>query len=126
MIRTITGKHLPAWKHNWIDQNNVVVGYSDGQQCCERFGWGVYDPETRKEVSDDPDDLPYHFGEECDYDKFNKEDADECEDINQVELLPDDGVSRILVLEFYNCHNGYYYHDFSIGKMKSEVNHEAH
>lgn len=119
MIKALTNKRVWQSKTNWIDQNNIVVGYDSCQQCCEIFGWGVYNLETREKVSDDPDGLPYHFGEECDYETFEPDaDRDSCVDIDQIELLPDDGRSPVLVLEFFNCHNGYYAHDFSVGKMK--------
>lgn len=49
------------WKKNWIDQNNVVFGFSDQASCCESWGWGVYDPDTKQKIADSPDGMPYHF-----------------------------------------------------------------
>ena len=49
MIQDIGNKITKNYdKHNWIDQNNVVFGYDDDQQCCEHWGWGVFDPQTGK------------------------------------------------------------------------------
>lgn len=118
MIRELTNKKVWEWKSNWIDQNNVVVGYDDSQQCCEQFGWGVYDKDTRVWVADDPSGMPYHFGSVCDYDQFVLLDPYESPDLDQIELLPDDGKSPVLVFEFHNCHNGYYHHDFSVKRME--------
>ena len=60
MIHEVKIAHC-EWKRNWIDQNKVVFGYSDVQDCCESWGWGVYDPETKERVADSPDGMPYHF-----------------------------------------------------------------
>lgn len=116
MIKELTNKKVWVYKSNWIDQNNVVVGYDDEQRCCENFGWGVYDKKSRVWVADDPSGMPYHFGAVCDHEPFVNLDyyLHENTDIDQIELLPDDGKSPVLVFEFYNCHNGYYYHEFKI------------
>lgn len=118
MITELTNKKIWQYKCNWIDQNNVVVGYDYIRQCCEVFGWGVYDKETRVRVADDPCGMPYHFGAVCDYEQFEPQEFYEEPDLDQIELLPDDGKSPVLVFEFYNCHNGYYHHEFSVQKIE--------
>lgn len=136
MIRTIELKWAGG-KHNWIDQNNVVFGYDDVQDCCEAWGWGVYDPETRELVAAEPDGLPYHFDfengtrelaikwgdkkpkEELPYGFENTEYIDVINAV-QVALLPDDGEARRLIFQCYVDHNGYYYHSFSLDKKSKE------
>lgn len=123
MIQDIGNKFtLDNGKRNWIDQNNVVFGYDDYQQCCESWGWGVYDPETGEKVAEDPSGLPYHF----DFEAGAR--ADEArifsdvrpEDTVQVTLVHDEDPTKRLIFECFNCHNGYYYHDFSFEKLKKE------
>ena len=129
MIKQICMKH--EWwdsKRNWIDHNNVVFGYSDDRQCCEHFGWAVYDPKTRQKVADDIDEMPYHFDFAKGVREISSEDRpffleyegdgvlDSHNNIIQIDLLPDDENDPMLVFECFNCHNGYYYHDFSLKK----------
>lgn len=118
------------WKRNWIDQNKVVFGYGDTQNCCECWGWGVYDPDTKEKVAESPDGMPYHFDFEggaktdcfyaeerfCERYAFSDEWVDQL-DCVRVRLLPDDGTDgKPLVFEAYTDHNGYYLHDFSFEK----------
>ena len=132
MIREIVIPHL-EWKKNWIDQNKVVFGYDDTQDCCEEWGWGVYDPETKEKVAESPDGLPYHFDFEggAKTAQFNAEEelgnrfafrdawVDQL-DCVRVRLLPDEGAGgKPLVFEAYTDHNGFYLHDFSFEKEKN-------
>ena len=126
MIRDIGNKiTLDNDKHNWIDQNNVVFGYDDDRKCCEYWGWGVYDRDTGEKVADDPNELPYHFdfsrrakvGTGRCIRKYTEEDTD---DIVQVTLVHDYDPRKELIFECFNCHNGYYYHDFSFKRIEEE------
>lgn len=121
MIKEIEIKN--SCKKNWLDDNGVLIGYDDNQQCCEDFEWGVYEKDSGKFIAETPNGLPYHFARQADeeperhYCKDAKENTvDECNDYVLVDLLPDndsDG-KPILVFEFHNCHNGYYSHDFEM------------
>lgn len=123
MIRDIGNKIIRSYdKFNWIDQNNVVFGYDAFQQCCEHFGWGVYDPETGQKVAEDPAGLPFHF----DFEAGARENEarifseDSPEDTVQVTLVHDDDPEKKLIFECFNCHNGYYYHNFSFMQIEEE------
>ena len=59
MIKYIQVKN--SYKANWLDDQGVLVGFDAFQQCCEEFGYRVYEKENGKPVFDDPDGLPYHF-----------------------------------------------------------------
>ena len=106
----------------WIDQHNVVFGYDAYQQCCETWGWGVYDPKTGKKVADEPNGLPYHF----DFEAGAREDearifSDEHpEDTVQVTLVHDEDPKKTLIFECFNDQNGWYYHDFSFKRLEEE------
>ena len=137
MITEIKNSLTEAFrKRNWIDQNNVVFGYDDTQDCCEGWGWGVWNPKTKERVADSPDGLPYHFdldagATEIEFtDSMPKREygnllygADETYldhlDVVRVNLLPDkDGGGEPLVFEAYTSHNGYYLHGFDFCKKK--------
>ena len=126
MIKYIPVKNSD--KVNWLDDQGVLVGFDNYQQCCEDFGFGVYDKESGKHVRDDPDGLPYHFAktyetttDEKNIDEMNSKKNiersywyDGATDLFQVEMFPDDGNGPVLVFECFNNHNGYYYHDFEM------------
>ena len=122
MIREIEIKN--SMKKNWLDDRGILVGYDAEQQCCEDFGWGVYEKESGRKVASTPNGMPYHFARYADeepqrhYVEGARESTeDECNDYVLVYLLPDDEADKekpILVFEFYNCHNGYYSHDFEM------------
>lgn len=126
MIKYVQVKN--SYKVNQLDDQGVLVGWDDFQGCCEEFGCGVYDKESGKLVSDDPDGLPYHFAksyktttDEKNTDEMNSKKNIERSywdnreaDLFQVEMFPDDGKGPVLVFECFNRHNGYYFHDFEM------------
>jgi len=96
-------------KYNFVDANNVFVGYDSEQNCCESAGWYIsYSPAANAiEVSESVavDLEPYSF-----YPDYFREDAEGESSIAEFKLkaagLPD------LYLILYNAHNGYYGHGF--------------
>lgn len=124
MIKYIQVKN--SYKANWLDDQGVLVGFDTCQQCCEEFGYRVYDKKSGKPVFDDPDGLLYHFAKtyETNTDETNTDEknskikraycGDPLIDLFQVEMFPDDGKGPVLVFECFNNHNGYYYHDFDM------------
>ena len=125
MIQDIGNKITSDYdKRNWIDQNNVVFGYDDHQQCCEYWGWGVYDPKTGEKVAEDPNGLPYHFDFEAGANesplRIYTDECDVSNDFVQVVLVSDDDSKKKLIFECFNCHNGYYYHDFSFKRIEDK------
>ena len=112
--------HSPTtWseKWNWVDENNVVLGFDAGQCCCEIFGSYYHtDPkkprETAIELSDD--DLEgYRFDPEF-HESGNLDDLEEGGSFT-VKLVDSTGASHQpdVYLTIYNGHNGYYSHGFS-------------
>ena len=123
MIQDIGNKITKDYgKQNWIDQNNVVFGYDDYKKCCEHWGWGVYDPETGKKVAEDPAGLPYHFDFEAGADAYPLRIYTDEATTNEVQvtLVHDDDPKKKLIFECFNCHNGYYFHDFSFKRIEEE------
>jgi hypothetical protein len=97
-------------KVNFVDKNNLFVGYDMHQNCCEDAGWFI-----SSQKSENPDET----GLEGDFEGYVF-DRDFIE-IVYAPRLDDGGMVRFkltkpespdLYLHLYNVHNGYYSHGF--------------
>lgn len=105
-------------KLNFVDINNVVVGFDNEGQCCEHFGYYyVYDERQKHNVQYDGSDYitddmlaDYNF------------DPSYCKEINDEygeEMVVQFRLTSCLMhsdiyLRLYNHHNGYYSHGFNM------------
>lgn len=119
----IFNKEPEHWskKVNFVDENNVVLGYDMGQSCCEHADWFIADKPTLN-IPDREKDRPGEIdlpGWNFDTAFFQevKEIKDSPEDWNKL----DSGgmvIFRIVkgdeekFIHLFNCHNGYYSHGF--------------
>jgi hypothetical protein len=103
---------------NFVDDNNVLVGYDMDADCCEDFGWYFEFPDGSRS---DPDE------ENIDLDGFQF-DPKFCE-LRQVPKSQEGGGEAIfkltkgdkeIKLVLFNYHNGYYSHGFEM-KVDGEV-----
>jgi len=114
-------KIFERWdKVNFVDENNVFLGYDLAQSCCEHAGWFIADEPTNiivEREEDKPSKKNPEIITELNGWVFDKE------YFKQINKIPEEGsiaVFRIfnsdLGLEFFvhlfNCHNGYYSHGF--------------
>ena len=120
-MKIFNNKNTPdSWndKINFVDQNNIALGYDMGQGCCEHADWFITDSPTNKcmDRSDDIKKLneelePYYF--DMDYFKeFSDKDNAEFDEGGMVVFRITDGKNEKFV-HLYNCHNGYYGHGFN-------------
>lgn len=113
-------------KINFVDDNNVFVGYGDHPQCCEQFGWFITD--SIKEHVDDGADMP-----EENFDGWNFDTQFKPEQLEGGADPSCDKSGGILVfrmvrgtsekfLHIYNFHNGCYSHgwEHNLGGEKDE------
>ena len=114
-------------KVNFIDSNNVVVGYDMAQNCCEHFGWKItYDLAGEFALLADDSEAKQVVLEGLYFDteffEQREEDSkypDNCRSvcifkINRKKQEP-------VYLHLYNDHNGYYSHGFTFSiPVKSE------
>lgn len=123
-------------KVNFIDENNVVLGYDMAQDCCEEASWfiseypevGCCNPVDRvaSEYSFTEDEInevltSYIF--DVDYfQKHNWHDLDEGGAVS-FKLKSTEG-KQDLYLYIYNSHNGFYGHGFSF-RESNEFLHEG-
>jgi hypothetical protein len=107
-------------KVNFVDENNVFVGFDYSSQCCENFGWHIDEPsgktildecqsieEVNKALEDwvfDPTYFKEDREEKSMYDEKNKA---------IFRLVKED---QELFLYLFNNHNGYYSHGFKMFK----------
>ena len=99
------------YKINFVDNNNVVLGYDYEYICCENFYYYITDEEPS--VIDDNNGIDININDDnLVFDtKYNKE------------LYNDDTVATVfkviggdkdLYIVLANSHNGYYYHGFDL------------
>jgi hypothetical protein len=109
-------------KVNFVDVNNVVLGYDMGQSCCEHADWFIADKPTeaildRKNTPDGtPEEMPGWVFDPA-YRKDVKDIREAGSEWNQLDeggmvifRIVKDGAEKFIHL--FNCHNGYYGHGF--------------
>ena len=108
------------YKINFVDDNNVFVGFDNYQSCCEHFGW-MLSRELPNHLSDgqieiEPDNFQFDtefFREEIPC----KQDMD-CGGVAVFRLVKGD---EEIFLTLWNAHNGYYGHGFSMECGKEQL-----
>ena len=103
-------------KINFIDKNDVFVGYDLSQNCCEDAGWYITDKIIPYTYTNS--DIEYHIPDISNY-IFDAEFFREIESIdldsgNMVVFKLISFMKPDLYLHLYNSHNGYYGHGFEV------------
>lgn len=116
-------------KVNFVDKNNLFVGYDMAQNCCENANWflsvekptSLYpEPEKDTQISHEAviDLEDYSFVPDfCEEDVLPPDDVD-CGGSVLFKLVNSN--TKVLYLCLYNCQNGYYSHGFTFGTDYSE------
>lgn len=101
---------------NFVDENNVVLGYDMDQQCCETAGWFISDKIMGEpEISDmSHEGITEIQGFVFDTEFLRKEEeySDYYEGGVVIFRIYKD--SEELYVHLTNCHNGYYSHGFQL------------
>lgn len=101
------------YRVNFIDSNDVFVGYDMSHDCCEWFGWFIapglvteHDEVEKLSTETAPDVRGFvfdpTFGEQLSFDYEGS--------LAVFRLVNDSGA--VLFLHLFNSHNGYYGHGF--------------
>lgn len=111
-------------KVNFVDENNVLVGFDYYGQCCEDFGYfftnqGIPIQKSETKFEFDPDS--YVFDPMFFHAKEVTEEYDECV-IATFKLINKNDSKDVVYLNLYNIHNGYYSHGFEISVGGSVIN----
>ncbi len=97
-------------KFNWVDENNVVLGYDSHQACCERADYFYSDkPESIIVKGLNPDLSSYSFET-----SFFEEGGDGETGMAIFKLVSSNMNLPTLYLHLHNTHNGYYSHGFCL------------
>lgn len=101
-------------KTNFVDRNNVFVGFDSEQHCCEKFGYCLsYFEPNDKNYNDNESEIMLSL-DQYDFDRnYFKEIYGENNDewAGVVFRLTNSYNSEIFLI-LYNAHNGYYSHGF--------------
>lgn len=105
-----------AWrdKVNFVDENNVVLGYDLSQHCCEHADWFIADEITPRLLSQDeiPDLKGWVFDTSF-YRHIETTDGDWNElDAGGMAVFRIVNGDDEKFIHIYNAHNGYYSHGF--------------
>lgn len=104
-------------KTNFVDANNVLVGWDTSQHCCEDAAWALHADESAAMLEGSDVDialLPYSFDPDSTQERAITSVKEHCSYDNSVRFrlvapgLPD------LFLVLSNHHNGYYSHGFNV------------
>lgn len=116
-MKIFTGSES-SWieKVNFVDDNDVFVGYDLAQDCCEYADWFIAESITPYAYDDDDDSKEVPNVEAYAFDKnfFQEVESSYLDGGGMVafklvaENKPD------LYLHLFNCHNGYYGHGFEV------------
>lgn len=99
-----------ASKVNFVDDNNVVLGYDMSQDCCEHADWFIHDKITT-DLLERPSEEQNYDGWQFDPDFFQQVQSSNLDEGGMVvfRIVKDDGEKFIHI---FNSHNGYYGHGF--------------
>ena len=124
-MKQFDNKNFYSDNINWIDENNVVLGWDMGACCCEQFGYFF----SLKELDKVPEDVNNQL-DEFDAEGYNfvkdyfknldgEREYAEAGGVAQFKLV--NGQGEELYLCLYNFHNGYYGHGFTFEIKDGEV-----
>lgn len=107
---------------NFIDENDVYVGWDDNASCCEDVGYAISDePDTPYEVlaeqsSADGDLTGFVFNIIPGMSSVNEVYCDCLDGGGQISIEIVHPEKGIKYLHLYNAHNGYYGHEYLFAK----------
>lgn len=112
-------------KHNWIDENNVFVGFSNRDCCCENWGYFYSTTQPKRGLTSNigptADDLaPYNFDKEYFHEAEGKE-RNEYDNGGAVTFKLICQNKPDIYLTLFNIHNGYYSHGFEMQQNKTTI-----
>jgi hypothetical protein len=116
----IENKEKWGGKVNFVDSNNVFVGFDTDQSCCEHAGWFI-DLEKKSEEQDHTCDLDDLGNYVFDVDFFEKIDGGDHFDGGGMVIFRLVNGNKEAFLHLYNVQNGYYSHGFEMKQDKKEI-----
>lgn len=107
-------------KVNFVDRNNVILGYDMNQNCCEGAGWFIADTPQKDPLGEDSEgvlDLKEFVFDTA----FFKEVGGDYFDQGGMAIFRIVNGSSEKFIHIFNSHNGYYGHGFEFAIGGQEV-----
>lgn len=109
-------------KHNWVDENNVLLGYDSAHSCCEFADWFLADDIEKQPPHTDRDkELPKDLDWEnwvFDSSFFVTSQPGDSLDLGGIAVFRIRKGLEVKYLHLFNCQNGYYSHGFEFQDTK--------
>ena len=100
---------------NFIDENDVFIGFDTERNCCENFGWYISYSKERVEKEFGSIDVETIEGYTFDVDSLKTYDELDYGDIkSSIVIKLTKKKCKHIYLHLYNEHNGYYAHGFTL------------
>lgn len=114
-------------KVNFVDENNVFVGFDTMQDCCEYADWFISDSITEYDsfegfehfVEANKPRLLQGYGFDASFFCSLTSGSLDCGEMVVFKLYHEN--SNPLYLHLFNCHNGYYGHGFEFGRKEPNM-----
>lgn len=110
-----------ADKVNFVDENNVVLGYDSDQNCCEFWTWNIDRKAGAETLTDetggyhiDPNFREQYYVFDINFYDEIKNGSEENPDAAIFKVVNKNDPNDIYYVNLWNCHNGYYSHGFSL------------
>jgi len=110
-------------KINFVDENNVYLGYDLSQSCCEHADWFIADKPCQ-DVQEQADQNPDLTGFVFDTIYFKDASEDFHDQGGMVVFRITNGTQEKFI-HLYNCHNGYYSHGFEFKAGDSSIRYSS-
>lgn len=100
---------------NWVDSNNVFVGFYNEEDCCEVWGgdfWTSLNKDAVKaNIDENKNDYVFDTSFYIENFAWEKDDGDDYEEVYRAAFKLTNGKNDIYLV-IWNQHNGYYAHGF--------------
>ena len=101
-------------KINFVDENNVFLGYDMQQDCCEYADWFIAD-ERHNDIVERESEQENYAGWVFDIDFFESVENRESLEDGEMAIFRITKGEQEKFIHIFNAHNGYYGHGFSFG-----------
>ena len=104
-------------KVNFVDENNIVLGYDMNQICCEDADWFISDVIENTKIDEMEHDIEDFVFDTEFFDEIDCPDNDEA----LIAVFRITNGKQEKYIHLYNCHNGYYSHGFTLSDNKNII-----
>jgi hypothetical protein len=111
-MKIFNGDNSWVNKVNFVDENNVVLGWDMSSQCCEQYGWFFNDTIVQSENMDGDIDCNHNEPDDIENWRFDPSFRAGDGESQVFRVFHIDPTISCKYLHIFNFHNGYYSHGF--------------